>query len=129
MASRNDYMTVARQIADYMNNFRLAFKTYRVEDLNGMIKSVAGDGARVTGDDTSAQMESALLERGFTVFPKIVDSEDGYVRIIRTNTIVANLLAAFRYPGSDGDAQLAGLLRHLSRRHRADDLDSPDDPS
>lgn len=122
MPSRADYMKVANQIASHMNAFGLAFKTYSLGDFDAMIKSVAGDGARISTETSGREFSAILQERGFLLFPSIADSEDGYSRVIRTNTIIANLLSAFRYPGSDGDAQLASLLRTLQARRRPDDL-------
>ena len=101
MASRDDYMNVAKQIASHLNAFRMAFKSYNVSELDGMIEAVAGPGSRVSGDTTSEHLKMCLLERGFTIHPEITDAEDGYIRIIRTNSIVGNLLTACRFrPGS-----------------------------
>ncbi|MDR3401478.1 MAG: hypothetical protein P4L99_03180 [Chthoniobacter sp.] len=122
MASRDDYMKVAKQIAEYCNSFHLAFKTYQVSEFDAMIKVVAGEGARVSTGENSESLKSALLERGFMIFPPISESEDGYVRVIRTGSLVANLLNAFRYVGSNGDTELATLLNQIKRRHRPDDF-------
>ena len=91
-----------------------------------MIKSLAGPGARISTDKTAEEFEKTLLERGFLVFPSISANEDGHVRIIRANSITANLLSAFRYPGEYGDAELARLLRALQNRRRPDDMSAPD---
>ena len=123
MASRADYMKVARQIADYMNAFHLAFKTYKVSDFDAMIKVVAGGGARISTGKNSVDFTVMLQECGFIIFPSISDSSDGYVRVLRAGSVIANLLNAFRYPGSDGDAQLAALLTTLQHRRRPDDFD------
>lgn len=124
MASRDDYMTVAKQIAQHMNAFRLAFKSYNVSQLDDMIQVVAGSGSRVSGDETSEQLRTALLDRGFIIYPAIRDAEDGYFRVYRTNSIVGNLLNAFRYVGANGDEELARLLNKLKQRPRPDDLDA-----
>lgn len=124
MPSRDDYMNVAKQIASHMNAFRLAFKSYNTSELNEMLAAVAGPGARVTGDDTSESMKTCLLERGFMIFPDIKSADDGYIRVIRTNSIVGSLLNAFRYVGANGDEELARLLTALKRRNRPDDLSS-----
>ncbi len=124
MASRDDYMAVARQIASHMNAFRLAFKSYNVTQLNEMIQAVAGSGSKVTGDERSEQLRTALLERGFTIYPEISAAEDGYFRVIRANSVVGNLLNAFKYVGANGDEELAKLLNDLKRRRRPDDLDA-----
>ena len=65
-----------------------------------------------------------LQERGFIVYPAIADATDGYVRVFRANSVVTNLLSAYRYPGQDGDTQLASLLRALQNRRRPDDFSS-----
>jgi hypothetical protein len=122
MPKRDDYMNVASQVAQYLDGFGLAFKTYNVSQFDEMIKAVAGVGSRITGDKTASEFEAILLQRGFAIYPSIQESQDGYVRVIRTSTIVSNLLNAFRYPGPNGDAELARLLRGLRARRRPDDL-------
>jgi len=122
MATKSDYGKVASQIAQHMNAFRLAFKTYNVNEFDEMIKAVAGTGARVSTDETASDFSMALLERGFVIFPSIQDAEDGYIRVIRTNSVVGNLLNAFKYVGASGDDDLARLLTNLKARKRADDL-------
>lgn len=122
MPTRDDYMNVARQIAKYFDSFGLAFKTYKVSDLDDMIRAVAGEGARISTDTSSRDFTSLLQERGFTIFPPVDSSPDGYVRVFRTDTVIANILTAFRYPGANGDEQLASLLVALKRRRRPDDF-------
>ena len=122
MASKSDYGKVASEIAKHLNAFRLAFKTYNVADLDSMIKAIAGEGARVSTDKSAREFQNALLERGFLIFPSIQESEDGFVRVIRANSIVGNLLNAFRYVGPSGDEELATLLIQLKSRRRVDDL-------
>lgn len=113
----NRYMKVANQIAKYMNAYGLAFKTYKVSDFDEMIKAEAGGGARISSAGNAKEFTAILQERGFGIFPAIEDSPDGYVRVLRSNTVIANLLSAFRYPGADGDEQLASLLRTLQVLH------------
>jgi len=118
-------MAVARQVSEYLNAFGLAFKTYKISDLDGMIKAVAGEGARISTEKTADEFEKFLLERGFLVFPAIADNQDGVIRVIRANSITANLLSAFRYPGQYGDGELARLLKALQNRRR-DDMSQPE---
>lgn len=122
-------MTVARQVAEYLDAFGLAFKTYQVSELDRMIKAVAGDGARISSEKQSQSFENLLMQRGFLCFPPIGDAinGDGYFRVIRANSIIANLLNAFRYPGADGDTQLAKLLTALRRRRNNDDMQGGSD--
>ena len=115
MATKDHYISVAKQVAEYLNAFGLAFKTYNTKELDAMLKAVAGEGARVAGEDVSTEMERAMSERGLTCFPKIHEAPDGYVRVYRSGSVVSNLLQAFRYPGPSGDADLAALLRALHR--------------
>ncbi len=129
MPSKSDYMKVATQIANYLNAFHLAFKTYKVSDFDEMIKVVAGGGARISTGTSGQDFANILQERGFLIFPSIADSADGYVRVFRANSVIANLLSAFRYPGADGDAQLASLLNTLQGRRRPDDFSTSAAPS
>jgi hypothetical protein len=115
MPSKDQYISVAKQVVDYLNAFGLAFKTYNTKELDDMIKAVAGEGARVSTKAVGDEIESAMLERGLICFPKIAEAEDGYVRIYRAGSVAANLLQAFRYPGPSGDSDLASLLRALHR--------------
>jgi len=115
-------MKVAKQIADHLNAFRLAFKTYKVSDFDEMIKTVAGAGSRISTGTNAQDFSTILQERGFLIFPAITDTPDGYVRVFRANSVIANLLSAFRYPGADGDVQLANLLITLQSRRRPDDF-------
>lgn len=115
-------MTVPRRIADYLNSFHLAFKTYKVSDFDDMIRTVAGEGARISTESSAQQFTSLLQERGFVIFPPIETSPDGYVRVYCANSVIANLLTAFRYPGPNGDEQLAVLLCSLKARRRPDDF-------
>ena len=128
MATKADYMKVAKQVSDYLNAFGLAFKTYNVAELNEMIRAVAGEGARIDSDTNAKEFTGMLQERGFVLFPPITETQDGYLRVLRANSVIANLLSAFRYPGADGDAQLAGLLRTLQNRRRPDDFTSDASP-
>lgn len=128
MPTRDHYMTVVRQIADYLNSFGLAFKTYKISEFDDMIRAVAGEGARVSTDTVSKEFSGMLQERGFVIFPAIENSPDGYVRVFRSNTVIANILSAFRYPGPNGDSQLAGLLRTLQSRRRPDDFSADSTP-
>lgn len=116
MASRDDYTAVAQEIANYFNAFRLAFKTYQIDDLDRMIKAKAGEGARLSTATVAEEFEMILLKRGFLCFPSLADAKDdggGYVRIFRTGTAAANILQAFLNPGPTGDQSLSGLLRRL----------------
>jgi len=120
-------MQLARQITNYMNAFRLAFKTYGIKELDEMMRNVAGEGARVSTADAASQFETCMLERGFVVFPSIADNNEGYVRIYRAASLIGNLLSAFRYPGPNGDNELAHLLITLQQKKRHDDLDNDQD--
>ncbi len=111
-------MAVARQISEYLNSFQLAFKTYNKNDFEMMLKNVAGESAHLTPENLTI----ALLERGFMIYPPISESEDGYVRVIRTNSLIGTLLNAFRYVGRDGDSQLAKIIVSIKRRNRPDEL-------
>lgn len=45
MTTRDQYMAVARDLANYMNAWRLAFKSYSISELDLMMKATAGEGA------------------------------------------------------------------------------------
>jgi hypothetical protein len=130
MASRDHLMKVATEISKYLNAFGLAFKTYNESELDEMIKVIAGPGTKITSPQTAEQFSTMLLERGFVIFPSIGGTTDGYVRVIRANSLTNNLLTAFRYPGANGDAELAKLLNILrSRRHGGDVEESGPGPA
>lgn len=118
MTTKAHYGEVASEIAKYLNSFQLAFKTYHINDFNDMIKAVAGDGAHITSGPTVSEFERALLERGFMIYPEIERATDGYVRVIRANSIVGNLLNSFKYVGARGDEDLAKLLTQLKKQSR-----------
>ena len=120
MTTRDQYMAVARDLANYMNAWRLAFKSYAISELDTMMKATAGEGARVSTPAAADAFESCLQERGFVVFPSIKENQEGYVRVYRASSRIGNLLSAFRYPGPNGDSELAGLLSSLSRARRPD---------
>ena len=124
MAKKSDYGQVASEIAKYLNSFGLAFKTYNISEFDSMIKAVAGDGARIdkNSESNATDFQNALLERGFTIFPEITEAEDGSVRVIRTHSIVNNLLNAFKYVGARGDEDLARLLSELKKYRREVDV-------
>ncbi|MHB8462290.1 MAG: hypothetical protein ACYDA1_06565 [Vulcanimicrobiaceae bacterium] len=117
MASQDHFAALAAEIQGVLNTHSLAFKTYQLNELTERFKSIAGSGSRID-DKTAPDFEKALLERGFLCFPAVADAvvKDGYVRIIRAGSLVANLLAAFRYPGSNGDTQLAQILTRIKSR-------------
>lgn len=125
MPTKDHFQAVAKQIAEYLNSFGLAFKTYTITQLDQMIKATAGEGARVTTESSWDEMEMALLQRGLIVFPTLQNAEDGHVRIYRAGTVVGNLLQAFRYPGQSSDSDLAGLLRTLRARRNNDASGNP----
>lgn len=126
MTTRDQYMAVARELANYMNAWRLAFKTYAIAELDTMMKATAGEGARISTPTAAETFESCLQERGFVVFPSIKDNQEGYVRIYRASSKIGNLLSAFRYPGPNGDTELAGLLSSLARARRPDAIANED---
>jgi hypothetical protein len=120
MTTRDQYMAVARDLANYMNAWGLAFKTYAISELDAMMKVAAGEGARVSTKAVAEAFETCLQERGFVVYPSIKDNQEGYVRIYRASSKIGNLLSAFRYPGPNGDNELSKLLSSLSRARRPD---------
>lgn len=115
MASRDQFVRLASEIQLVLNTHRLAFRTYNLTGLSEMFEQIAGKGAGRIDAKTGPLFEQVLLERGFLCFPAIADAEsaDGYVRIIRAGSWIANILSALRYPGAGGDEQLAGLLGRL----------------
>jgi len=120
-------MAVAAEISKYMNAFHLAFKTYNTAQFDEMIAAIAGSGQKVTAQGTAEEFQATLLQRGFVIFPAIGETKDGYVRVIRASSLTNNFLNAFLYPGANGDAELARLLRVLRSRRRDEIQDEPDD--
>jgi hypothetical protein len=125
MPSTDQLMTVAAEISKYMNAFGLAFKTYNGSEFDTMIEAVAGAGQKITSRGTAEQFAGMLLQRGFIIFPAIGATTDGYVRVIRAGSLTSNLLNALQYPGPNGDAQLARLLKTLRSRRIAGEEEEP----
>jgi hypothetical protein len=115
MASRDHFVRLASEIQFVLNTHHLAFRTYNLNDLSEMFKRITGAGAGRIDDKTGPQFEQLLLERGFLCYPSVADavSSDGYIRVIRAGSWIANILSALRYPGPGGDDQLARLLSRL----------------
>jgi len=121
MAARDKYLSVAKGLKREMDSARAAFKSLNVADLQDRAKEVdpglhvqRGEGARV--------MTECLREMGLTVFPPLENApQDGYVRIIRSGSLLANILVNLQTPGPGSDMDLAVMLNAIKRRDLAQD--------
>jgi len=106
MPSKDSYRTAAKKMKQLLDSEHSAFRTVQAKEITGAVQSAAGSGGH-----GGAEMESALLEEGLLVFPSLTQQpSDGYVRLYRSGTVIANILNAIRYPGSGSDNDLAQLI-------------------
>ena len=120
MPSKDDYRKVAIQIKRDLDSYRLAFKTFNLAEISRKLKDIAGDGAHNKGEDTFGELESAFLQEGLLIFPSPVRAEeDGYVRVIRSGSVLASILNALRFPGEGSDDELADMLGKIKRPQQA----------
>ena len=70
------------------------------------------------GRDAAEKLENALLQEGLLIFPSIAEAQenDGYVRLIRSGTVLAGILNALRFPGEGSDEELSLLLGRVKRQ-------------
>lgn len=116
MPSKDDYRKVAKEIKRELDSYRLAFKTFNLVEISRKLKEAAGNGAHSKGDDTFDELEAAFLQEGLLIFPSPTRAEeDGYVRVIRSGTVLAGILNALRFPGEGSDDELASMLGKIKR--------------
>lgn len=117
MTKLDDYRAVARSIKRELDSYRLAFKTLQSRELLERLRE-RGDNAHVKGEDASQKLETALLQEGLITFPSLRDAVqgDGYVRLIRSGTVLAGILNALRFPGEGSDEELSILLGKVKRQ-------------
>lgn len=121
MAARDKYLTVAKVLMREMNCARAAFKSLNVAELQERATEV-DPGMHVERDEGARVMTDCLREMGLTVFPPLENApQDGYVRIIRSGSVLANILVNLQTPGPGSDQDLALMLNALKRRDLAQD--------
>ena len=117
MTKLDDYRAVARSLKRELDSYRLAFKTLQAKDVMERLRE-RGENAHSKGKDVCDKLESALLQEGLITFPSLQDASetDGYVRLIRSGTVLAGILNALRYPGEGSDEELSLLLGKVKRQ-------------
>jgi hypothetical protein len=117
MTKLDDYRVVARSLKRELDSYRLAFKTLQAKDVMERLRE-RGENAHSKGKDVCDKLESALLQEGLITFPSLQDASetDGYVRLIRSGTVLAGILNALRYPGEGSDEELSLLLGKVKRQ-------------
>lgn len=113
MASKDTYSAFAKKIVKELNENKLAFKTYNVEELNKRLGEEGGSGSRLNTAATAKEFSLILMELGFVIYPSIDNTLDGYVRIYRAASLIGNILQSIKYPGPDGDEYLSKLLTQV----------------
>ena len=62
-------------------------------------------------------MTECLSEMGLTVFPALGQvPDDGYIRVIRSGSLLGNILVNLQTPGPGSDADIAALITRIKRR-------------
>ncbi|GMU61118.1 MAG: hypothetical protein AMXMBFR34_28810 [Myxococcaceae bacterium] len=111
MASKDDYRQAAKKLKASLDEKHAAFMTFQLSAIEDALHGKAGTGSKASGNKSGAEMEAALLEEGLICYPPLTSPPtDGYVRLYRTGTMIANILNAIRYPGSGSDQDLANLI-------------------
>lgn len=117
MAARDKYLTIAKNLKRELDAARAGFKSLNIAELQERAKEVGGDGIHVTKDDGAKILSECLSEMGLTVFPPLAAAPiDGYIRIIRTGSLLGNILVNLQTPGTGSDADLANLINRIKRR-------------
>jgi len=116
MTKLDDYRAVAQAIKRELDSYRLAFKTLQAKDVMERLRE-RGENVHTKGKDVSEKLETALLQEGLITFPSLQDAteSDGYVRIVRSGTVLAGILNALRFPGEGSDEELSLLLGKVKR--------------
>ncbi len=103
--------TVARLVKQIMNDNKLAFKTFPKTEFLSMLRGSAEKNTIRIGSTIGYEIENALSEEGFKVFPHLVDvGLNESVRVFRSGSLIYTVLSAFLYPGTKTDKELASLL-------------------
>ena len=117
MAAKDTYLTIAKSLKREMDSARAGFKSINVVELQERAKEAGGAGMHVIKDDGAKLLTECLADMGLTVFPPLVDApEDGYVRIIRSGSLLGTVLVNLQTPGLGSDSDLAALLNRIKRR-------------
>lgn len=117
MAAKDKYLTIAKNLRRELDSARAGFKSLNVADLQERAREIGGDGMHVTKDEGAKLMSECLREMGLTVYPTLdLVPQDGFVRLIRTGSILGTILANLQTPGPGSDADLGALINQLKRR-------------
>lgn len=117
MANKDDFRIVAKGVKVELDSYRMAFKTFLLQDITKRLQLTAGSGAQIKGADTFEKLEMAFLQEGLLLFPAPAEAEeeDGYIRVIRSGSVLASILNSLRFPGEGSDDELAIMLGKIKR--------------
>lgn len=107
MTSLDQVNAGAMAIKKELDDSFLAFKTYSVEDVYESVKKNGGIGTHATAE----QVELAFFHSGLLLFPwDKTGNKQGYTRVYRAGSLIAGVLNAMRYPGTNSDDDLSKLI-------------------
>jgi hypothetical protein len=117
-AKRDDYLSFAKRIKSEMDFHQQSFKSYEWPVFVGTAKT-----AGITEDELSSEeaglhsLRTAFQDLGLKFFPEPKLAQlDGYVRVIRSGSLLGAIVSNLETPGPGSDRDLARLLNELKRR-------------
>jgi|GEM_PF-2043047 len=124
MAAKDRFLTVAKNLKRELDSARAGFKSINIAELQERATEVGGEGMHVTRDEGARTLTECLRDMGLTVFPALEAApDDGYVRVIRSGSLLATILANLQTPGTGSDSDLGLLLNRIKRRDLIDDTE------
>lgn len=117
MPGKDKYLSVAKALKREMDNASFQFKSMNIAELEERATEIGGPGMHVTKDEGAKLMTGCLQDVGLTIFPLLENApEDGYVRIMRSGSLLATILVNLQTPGPGSDEDLAVLINRIKRR-------------
>lgn len=117
MAAKDKYLTIAKSLKRELDAARAGFKSINVNELQERAKEIGGDGMHVMKDEGAKTLTECLRDMGLSVYPPLESAPpDGFVRVIRSGSLLATILTNLQIPGVGSDADLGALLNRIKRR-------------
>lgn len=111
MVAQDDYHKLATSIAKDMDHAGHAYTTKTRLEIATLLRNVTNQPRGKIGRNVADAIEAALQEKGLRVFPHINDTgPNDAVRIIRSASMINDILNAFLHPSTTTDKKLADLI-------------------